>query len=92
MEKVFVITIEDIYDFASTNHKPIIYRKKEDAVKKFEELIESFLDENPSYTNLDNDDAEDFIYEKSEYSFSAYEDGRYGENHYDITISEVELN
>ena len=51
---------------------------------------EDFLKE----TDVENDtkDGDGWVVEDCEMSFSAYIDGRYAENHFDITIYECQIN
>ena len=93
MEKVYVITIESVYDSASEFHQPSVYRKKEDAEKKFNALVDKFISDYPEYVNEEESlDLEDeFLYERSVNCFHAYENARCSENHYDITLTELDL-
>lgn len=94
MEKIYVITIESVYDSASEFHQPIAYKKKVDAEKKFNALVDKFISDYPEYVNEEESlDLEDelFLYERSRDCFHAYENGRSAENHYDITLTELDL-
>lgn len=87
-EKVFVITISDVYDYEGYPHAPIICRSKESAMKQLRELrdeVKSQLEENG-----DGDWLEDEFNENST-CFSMYPDGYWGTSHYDARIDEVKV-
>lgn len=82
MKKVFVLTISDVADFESFPKDPSVFEKKEDALSAMKSYKEDFL------KDIDSD----WVVEEDEMCFSAYIDGRYAENHYDITIYECRVN
>ena len=82
MKKVFVLTFSDVVDFENYPKSPSVFEKKEDALSAMKSYKEDFL------KDIDNG----WVVEEDEMSFSAYIDGRYAENHYDITIYECRVN
>ena len=82
MKKVFVLTISDVADFESFPKDPSVFEKKEDALSAMKSYKEDFL------KDIDSE----WVVEEGEMCFSAYIDGRYAENHYDITIYECIVN
>ena len=82
MKKVFVLTFSDVADFENYPKSPSVFEKKEDALSAMKSYKEDFL------KDIDNG----WVIEEDEMSFSAYIDGRYAENHYDITIYECIVN
>ena len=82
MKKVFVLTFSDVADFENYPKSPSVFEKKEDALSAMKSYKEDFL------KDIDNG----WVVEEDETSFSAYIDGRYAENHYDITIYECGVN
>ena len=81
--KLYIITIDEVFDFASYHHMPIVCLSREDAAKKIEELyIEAKTENSEDY------DGEEHIEGKS---FSLYPDGYWGTSHYDAHVDEVEL-
>ena len=90
MKKVFVLTISDVADFENFPQVPSVFEKKEDALSAMKSYKEDFLKE----TDVENDtkDGDGWVVEDCEMSFSAYIDGRYAENHFDITIYECQIN
>lgn len=87
-EKVFVITISDVYDYEGYPHAPIVCRTKESAMKQLRDLHNEIK---KGLKKSGNDDwIEDEFTEKSE-CFSMYPDGYWGTSHYDARIDEVEV-
>ena len=82
MKKVFVLTFSDVADFENYPKSPSVFEKKEDALSAMKSYKEDFL------KDIDNG----WVVEEDEMSFSAYIDGRYAENHYDIIIYECIVN
>ena len=82
MKKVFALTFSDVADFENYPKSPSVFEKKEDALSAMKSYKEDFL------KDIDNG----WVVEEDEMSFSAYIDGRYAENHYDITIYECIVN
>ena len=82
MKKVFVLTFSDVADFENYPKSPSVFEKKEDALSAMKSYKEDFL------KDIDNG----WVVEEDEMSFSAYIDGRYAENHFDIIIYECIVN
>lgn len=86
MEKIYLVYVDGLYDDFPFSEL-FAYKNKQNAIDKMNELIEKDKEENSSW--YDNDK---YVIERTDYLFSIYEDGEYLLNHYDITITEVELN
>lgn len=89
MEKkiVYVVTINEVNGFDDYLHSPKVFSKREDAVLYLKNSYEETCDEYG--IGLEEDDT--FVSEFSETCASIYEDGRYSENHWSITLDEVEI-
>ena len=90
MKKVFGLTFSHVADFENDPKAPFVFEKKEDALSAMKSCKEDFLKE----TDVENDtkDGDGWVVEDCEMSFSAYIDGRYAENHFDIIIYECIVN
>lgn len=80
--KIFIITIDDVFDYEGFSHDPIVKMSEEEAREQLESL---YLSAKETYT--DEFDSE----ERSDTSFSLFPDGYWGTSHYDARISEVEV-
>lgn len=82
MEKVYVVLMEHVSDFERVDFELKIFKEKESAKDYFKAFVGKIKED---YDILD------FVIEEDENSFSAYEDGRYIENHIDIELIEKEI-
>lgn len=82
MEKIFVITYNDVDDYNEYPHTPVAFTNEEDAIKALDEI----------FADADNQLDADWIREKSEKCFSIYLNGEYSCFHYCAEIHEVNLN
>ena len=80
--KIFIITIDDVFDYEGFHHDPIVKMSEEEAREQLENL---YLSAKETYT--DEFDSE----ERSDTSFSLFPDGNWGTSHYDARINEVEV-
>jgi regulator of replication initiation timing len=80
--KLYIITIEDVYDGVSEHTSPIVKTSIEEARQELDNLW--------SKANQLYPDQFD-IYEKSDNCFEMYEEGYYCQNHYGAVIDEVEI-
>ena len=76
--KVYVITVEDIFDYDSTHREPIIKLTKKEAVSTMRALAK---EAKPDFKNIP-----DMVYESGPTSIQMYPEGYYGENHFSVTI------
>ena len=83
---LYIITIDEVYDFQGFSHKPQVFKEKTDAMKILRELRENAKAEFADECN----DEDDWDEETSE-SFSIYPEGEWGTTHYDARIDEVEV-
>jgi hypothetical protein len=84
MEKMYVVLMEHISGFERIYFELEIFKEKEKVSAKdyFNDLVKKVKDD---YVILD------FVIEEEENIFSAYEDGRYIENHIDVELIEKEI-
>ena len=80
--KVYIITIEDVFDGSSNHTAPIVKKTIEEARKELDEL----------YVNQVKLYGDSFdCFEKSENCFEMCEEGYCCQNHYSAVIDEVEI-
>ena len=84
--KIYIVIVEDVYDFQITDNKPMAFETYESAKRCFDEAVDAFKTVNP----IDNDD-DSFKEESWNNHYEYYEDGRFIENHFSVTIHEIEL-
>ncbi len=83
--KIYIVIVEDVYDFQITNNKPMAFETYESAKRYFDNTVDAFKTVNP----IDDDDR--FKEESWNNHYEYYEDGRFIENHFCVTIHEIEL-
>ena len=86
--KVFVLTIDEVYDYEGFSHTPMVFTNKDKALDALHELYEDTKIELAE--NGDDDWMED-DYKKGDECFSLYPDGYWGTSHYDARVDEVEV-
>lgn len=86
--KVFVLTIDEVYEYEGFSHKPMVFTNKDKALDALYELYEDTKKELAE--NGDDDWMED-DYKKGDSCFSLYPDGYWGTSHYDARVDEVEV-
>lgn len=89
MEKVWVVTIEEVCEFESRYTAPSVFRKEEDARAYFEKMKAEFRAE---YVVDFDDEWEQNIFETEKYTeVEIYSDRSYASDHCIIRISKVDL-
>lgn len=80
--KVYVITIDEAYDFEKFNHAPEVFRVFDDARRRFEDIVA-----------LAKTEFKDCGWEESQGDnfYEAWEEGYWATNHYSVTVHTVEL-
>lgn len=82
MDKVWMIKIEDCYDYES--HQEIeLYKNKGDALNRFNDIVIQVKSEN------DIKEYDSVIDEEGLLSF--YDEGWYNRDHYEVSLSEVDV-
>ena len=81
MEKVYVIVIEEVWDYCHYPHEPVVFSKLEDATKHLNDIY------NSACIELDFADTT----ERTETSVEIYKYGYYSTDHWSATIHEVEV-
>lgn len=79
----YVIIINEVYDYETSDHKPELYRSKEDALKRLEEI---YNEARIAYGKRWIDDTGDI----TDGIVSLYLDGEESCNHYYATLHKVE--
>ena len=80
--KIFVITIDEVFDFVKYEHAPVVCFSMKDAKK---ELSDIFKEAKKEYRGKDT------TIERGKKSFSVYADHSWSESHYEAVINEVEV-
>lgn len=79
---VYVITIDEVYDFETFDHSPEVYAVFDDAKRRFDDLVAQTREE---FAENEFDESQgDTFYE-------TWENGRWPENHYGIYVHTVDL-
>ena len=86
--KVYVITIDDVYDYEGFTHKPFVLTTMEGAMRKLREYREEVI---ADLKENENDDWEEDEFTEESTKFSFYPDGYWGTSHWDAKIDEVEV-
>lgn len=84
---VYVITINEVDGCCDYPHIPRVFSNREDAV----EYLKNAYNQSVSEYGIGLEEDDTFVAEFSETCASIYEDGRYSENHWSITLDEVEI-
>lgn len=83
--KIYVITFDDVDDYATLHHDIEAFGNYEDAKKRFDEIV---LD---AKNLLDEGGNDDWEREESEHQFESWPDGNWGTDHYGVYLNEVEV-
>lgn len=84
--KIYLVTLDDICDGEVVAQERIAYLHYEDAKEKVKKLIKSYEHDCP-----DIFDDKNYVIDRNDDYFTAYEQGEYVINHIDIEISELEV-
>ena len=82
MSKVYIITIDEVYDFENFPHEPLVFANEEKAKAEFESIKESAKTE---YGNKFNEVEEGDTY------FEMYAEGYFSEGHCAVHLYEEEV-
>lgn len=80
--KLYIITVEDIYELDSEHHEPIVRTNIKSARKELNMLYRSGKECYQSQYDT---------FEKSRNSFSMYSMGQFGDSHYSAVIDTIEV-
>lgn len=75
--KVYIVSVDEVYDFEKFYHEPRVFAEVNDAISLMNDIVKKFEEEN---------NPDDFIIERDDTSYTAYEDGRYPENHFCVQV------
>ena len=81
--KAYIITVEDVFDFNSSHRTPIVKFTKKEAQKEMRYLARE--------AKADFKHLNDVIYEASDDCIEVYPEGYYGENHFTVTIDQIDI-
>lgn len=84
--KIWVITIDEVYDYENFKHTPIAFSKEAEARKELDTFRKGIKTDYKSELEEDH-----WLYEDGEDYCEVYEDGCYAQNHYSVRLNEVEL-
>lgn len=84
MNKVYVLTIDDLDEGFGATIDTLVFDTIEKAKEHLEKLKLNFL----ANTNLDEEES---VIEEEEMSWTWYYDGEYNRNHYQLWIEEKEI-
>ena len=86
-QKVYVVTIDDVFDWDKEYHQPKVFSKKESAIRYIKKSYEEINDVCYEY----NDNNYIFDYEDGCCYACIYDDGRWAITHWEIKINECEI-
>ena len=86
--RVFVLTINEVYDYEEFTHKPRVFATLKNARKAKDEFVNNFK---RTVDLTDTIDGDEWVEDITDNTYDAYIDGRYAENHYRVTIQSVEV-
>lgn len=78
--KIYIISIDEVFDFEGFWHKPLVFLTEKGARAEFNRLVREARKEYPNFT-----------VDKGKHSVSIYEDQSWGKSHYDVVIDEVDV-
>lgn len=81
MDKVYLIHIDEVYEYEELGHPIEVYRNREDAENRYKEIVEVAECEYPS----------DWEREEGQWRYECYEDGHYAYNHFSVTLKTAEV-
>ena len=80
--EVYVITIDEVYDYETYNHTPRVFKNRKDAQEEFDAIV----------AEAKKDAAQDGWVESQGASYyEAYPDGWYGTSHYCVSLIATQL-
>lgn len=82
MKKVYIITIDEVYDFENFPHEPMVFDDKKKAREKMARIIDEAKEE---YKDKFNE------VEEGETYFEMYAEGYFSEGHYAVHLYEKEI-
>lgn len=82
MKKVYIITIDEVYDFENFHHEPMVFADEKKAREEMARIINEAKEE---YKNKFNE------VEEGETYFEMYAEGYFSEGHYAVHLYEKEI-
>ena len=86
MEKVYIVTLDEVSDTLGVNQSLFAFKDHDDAKKKMESMVASFKEDLQEW-----DDSEIYEWEQTDESFEWWEEGRYLENRFVVKLQEHKL-
>lgn len=82
MEKVWIITIDEVDDFVHYHHSPLVFANEARARERLNAIKED---------NKKGATEEGWVIEESQDCIDIYEDGCYAQYHYSAVLEEVDI-
>lgn len=82
---VYAVEIDEVCEWYGHQHHLHLFYGVEDARKKFSDIVSSFKED------IEDWDKEPYEFEESEDSFEWWEEGRYLENRYVVTLTKKNI-
>lgn len=82
---VYAVEIDEVDEYNGYQHHLHLFYGVEDAIKKFSDIVASFKED------IEDWDKESYEFEESEDSFEWWEEGRYLENRYVVTLTKKNI-
>ena len=84
MKKIYIIEIENVNDFECLDNGITAFEKEDDAKKFYKETLDTIKKDNAEVL-------ENWEIEEDENSFSAYPEGKYLKDHFDLYLQKITL-
>lgn len=84
MEKIYIVQLENVNDMERLDNGITAFKNEDDAKKFYKETLDAIKKDNAEVF-------EDWEIEEDENSFSAYPEGMYLDNHFDLYLQEITL-
>lgn len=81
MRKIYIITIDEVYDFEKFAHTPQAFVTSTEAMEEFERIVKN---------GKEMAEAEGYECDEGAFEASFYKDGEWPQYHYDVKLHAVE--
>lgn len=85
MEKVWIITIDEVVDYENFGQRPQAFEKEEDARAMMERFKADIKEDYAKELE------EGWVFEAGRNYCEVYDEGWYSQNHYKVSLNEVEV-
>ena len=83
--KIYIVALENVNDFERLDNGITAFENEDDARKFYKETLDTIKKDNA-------DVLENWIVEEDEDSFTAYSDGSWAKDHFELYLQEITLN